>query len=106
MKATILLGTLKETGLSNTAVLAEFLSGYLEKEAVECETIRLAAHAIGRGTSIKEPVKDDFPAIYEKIVASDIVVFATPIWWNSHSSEIQRVIERLDEVFDIINQGK
>jgi len=105
MKAIILLGTLKETGVSNTAVLAQFLSGYLEKEAIECETIKLAEHVISRGTYIKSS-DDDFPSIYQKLLDSDIILFATPIWWNSHSSEIQRVIERLDEVFDIINEGK
>jgi hypothetical protein len=32
MKATILLGTLKKTGLSNTETLCEFLSGRMERE--------------------------------------------------------------------------
>jgi len=105
MKAAILLGTLKEKGISNTAVLAEFAVSYLKKENIDCEIVRLAEHDISRGTYI-EAAPDDFPSIYEKIVQSDIILFATPIWWNSHSSEIQRIIERLDEVYDIINEGK
>lgn len=106
MKALILLGTLKEKGISNTAVLAEFAAGYLEKEKISCEIIRLAERDILRGTYIQAETKDGFPQIYEKILQSDIIMFATPIWWNSHSSEIQRIIERLDEVYDIINEGK
>jgi len=106
MKALILQGTLKEKGTSNTAALSDFAVGYLEKEGIECEIIKLAEHSIGRGSYIQSDPEDDFPAIYEKILQSDILLFATPIWWNSHSSEIQRVIERLDEVYDIINQGK
>jgi multimeric flavodoxin WrbA len=106
MKAILLLATLKEKGPSNTAVLSEFAVGYLEKQGIECEIIRLAGHTIVPGTYIKMDTPDDFPALYEKILGSDIVLFATPIWWNSHSSLLQRVIERLDEVFDIINQGK
>jgi multimeric flavodoxin WrbA len=45
---------------------------------------------------------DAWPGILEKVLASDIVVFATPIWWGGHSSETQRVIERLDEIHDDI----
>ncbi|MCO6149429.1 flavodoxin family protein [Flavobacterium sp. NRK1] len=106
MKAVILLGTLKEKGISNTQTLTEFAVSYLEKSNISCEVIKLAEHKIIRGTYIQAEVPDDFPAIYEKIRAADILIFATPIWWNNHSSEIQRVIERLDEVFDIINEGK
>ena len=106
MKALILLATLKEKGPSNTAVLSEFATGYLEKEGIECETIRLAEHSIIPGTYIKMDTPDDFPVIFKKILATDILLFATPIWWNNHSSLLQRVIERLDEVFDIINKGK
>lgn len=106
MKALVLLASLKEKGPSNTAVLSEFVMEYLEKEGIECETIRLAQHTIVPGTYIKMDTRDDFPEIYERILASDIILFATPIWWNSHSSILQRVIERLDEVFDIINKGK
>lgn len=106
MKAIILVGTLKEKGVSNTAVLAEFAASYLEKESIDCEIIRLARLNISRGTYIEATIKDDFPSVYDKIIKSDIVIFATPIWWNSHSSEIQRVIERLDQVYDTIRAGK
>lgn len=105
-KAILLLGTLKDKGVSNTAALTDFVAGYLEKEKISCEIITLARHTINRGTYIESDPSDDFPAIYDKITKADMIFFATPIWWNSHSSEIQRVIERLDEVFDIINQGK
>jgi multimeric flavodoxin WrbA len=106
MKALILLGTLKNKGISNTSVLADFAISYLKKNNIECEVIRLVDHHIIPGTYIKSDEKDDFPAIYEKIKTADILFFATPIWWNNHSSEIQRVIERLDEVYDNILAGK
>ena len=105
MKAIILLATLKEKGISNTQVLAEFAIGYLQKQNIECEVIRLAEHTIANGTYTDMGVGDDWPGIYKKVVAADIILFATPIWWNSHSSELQRAIERLDEVYDIINAG-
>jgi len=49
---------------------------------------------------------DAWPGILKKVLGSDIVVFATPIWWGGQSSEIQRVIERLDEIHDDISAGK
>lgn len=106
MKALILLATLKDKGISNTAVLCDFAISYLKKQKIECEIIRLAQYNIISGTYITVGTPDDFPGIYEKMLEADILFFATPIWWNNHSSELQRIIERLDEVYDIINDGK
>ena len=49
---------------------------------------------------------DEWPQILETILSSDIVIFSMPIWWGSHSSEMQKVIERLDEVHDGILRGE
>src|ERR1700749_1835036 len=49
---------------------------------------------------------DAWPAIQKKLEGSDIILFATPIWWNCHSSEMQKVVERLDNIHDEILQGK
>ena len=106
MKAVILLATLKNKGLSNTETLTEFFCGFLSKQKIEFEIIRLANHKILPGTYIHLEQEDDWPAIYGKILKAEILIFATPIWWNNHSSELQRCIERLDEVFDIINSGE
>jgi multimeric flavodoxin WrbA len=106
MKAIILLGTLKNKGRSNTETLAEFLGGYLTKQNIEFEVVKLANHTIVPGTFIHMETKDDWPDIYNKILDAEIVLFATPIWWNNHSSELQRCIERLDEVYDIILSGE
>jgi multimeric flavodoxin WrbA len=106
MKALILLATLKEKGASNTAALTEFSISYFKKEGIECEVVRLAEHNILPGSYIKLATPDDFPAIYQKMLEADILLFATPIWWNSHSSELQRMIERLDEVYDIVESDK
>jgi multimeric flavodoxin WrbA len=39
---------------------------------------------------------DQWPGIREKVLASDILVFATPTWMGHMSSVAQRVLERLD----------
>jgi multimeric flavodoxin WrbA len=106
MKATILLGTLKTEGLSNTETLSDFLTQYLEQEGVSCETVKLVAYKILPGTSLDMGGDDAWPSIMKRIQQTDILIFATPIWWSNHSSEIQKAIERLDEVNDQISEGK
>ena len=106
MKAVVLLATLKKEGLSNTEVLSEFLAEQLKKKEVECEIIKLVNYTILPGTYDNMGKGDEWPAILTKIVASDIVIFATPIWWSTQSSEMQKVIERLDKVHDGILAGE
>jgi multimeric flavodoxin WrbA len=105
LKALLLVGTLKATPeLSHTYVLSEFLVKQLEKFETECEIVRLVDYNVKAGVYTKIDA-DDWPMIYEKIILSDIIIFATPVWWGIHSSEIQKVIERLDEVHDEIMEN-
>ena len=106
MKALILLGTLKAKGRSNTETLVQFLGEYLKEQEIDFEIVKLAGHHIVPGTYTHMDIKDDWPAIYQKILEAKIILFATPLWWNSHSSELQRAIERLDEVYDKILAGE
>lgn len=106
MKAVILLGTLKREGQSNTQVLSEFLAERLKLKKVGCEIIRTVDHNILAGTCSDMGADDEWPEILKKILDADIIIFATPVWWGGHSSEIQRVIERLDEIHDEILAGK
>lgn len=106
MKATILLGTLKKEGLSNTATLSEFLCDRLERKDVACETIRLVDHEILAGTESDMGDGDEWPAILQTLTQSDLIIIATPIWWSNQSSLIQRVIERLDALHDMVMEGK
>ena len=106
MKAVILLGTLKSTGLSNTETLSEFLMNKLRLRSIECELIKLVDFNILSGTYTRLGDRDDWPALLDKVLSADIVLFATPIWWGNHSSEIQRIIERLDHLHDEILDGK
>jgi multimeric flavodoxin WrbA len=106
MHATILLGTLKSTGLSNTETLCDFLAGRMERSGLTCEIIKLVDHRILPGTYSDMGPGDEWPGILERLLASDIVILATPVWWSSQSSLIQRVIERLDELHDRIMAGE
>lgn len=107
MKAIILCGTLHKEGHSNTVTLSQFFARYLAEQQVEYEIVRLAAHHIATGTySDMDDTEDAWPQLLQSILQADIVIFATPIWWGSHSSEIQRVIERLDALHDKLMKGE
>ena len=106
MKAVILQGSLKKEGLSNTQVLSEFLAGFLQKQQIETTIIKLAGYNILPGTYSNMGPGDDWPEILKRLQLADIIIFATPIWWNNQSSLIQKVIERLDELHDEILAGK
>jgi multimeric flavodoxin WrbA len=47
---------------------------------------------------------DEWPGILKKVLAADIIVFATPVWWGIQSSLLQRVIERLDELHEELRE--
>lgn len=109
LRAIILLGSLKSASeTSNTLLLSQFMIKHLSGFDTECEIVRLADHSIKPGTYTHvDSGDDDWPAILEKILDSDIIIFATPVWWGIQSSLIQRVIERLDELHDeIMASGK
>jgi multimeric flavodoxin WrbA len=106
MKAIILLGTLKKDGLSNTATLCEFLTDRMQREDIECETINLVDYEIPPGTMSDMGSGDEWPGILGRILDSDIIIFATPIWWSNQSSLVQRAIERLDELHDKVMNGE
>ena len=108
LRAIFLLGTLKKKQvLSHTQVLCEVVADVFKKqEGVKSEIVRLRDYDIQPGTKT-EIDDDDWPKIVKKMMASDIIIFATPIWWGIQSSLIQRVIERLDELNDeLLETGK
>jgi multimeric flavodoxin WrbA len=107
LKALFLVATLKPNSeISNTLTLTEFLAKHLESYETEIKIIRLADFDIRPGT-YTNVASDDWLQIFEQIMAADIIIFATPVWWDNHSSLIQQVIERLDEIHDeIMDSGK
>lgn len=106
MKAVILLATLKKEGHSNTLTLSEFLGDKMSGAGIDVEIVRLVKMHMPPGTYTDMGEKDEWPGVLDKILAADIVIFATPIWWNNMSSLMQRVVERLDELHDQIMKGK
>lgn len=106
MDAIILLGTLKKSGLSHTETLCEFLVDRMRRAGIRCEIVKLVEYAIPPGTCSNMGAGDEWPTLLERLLRCRIVVFATPVWWDSPSSLIQRVIERLDELHDKVLAGE
>jgi multimeric flavodoxin WrbA len=81
---------------SNTDLLADEVVAALEARGATVERIRAVDHDIKPGVSSDEGVGDGWPAIRDRIVASPILVIATPTWLGHPSSVAQRVLERMD----------
>jgi multimeric flavodoxin WrbA len=81
---------------SSSQLIAEHLQAELHKHGVTSETIRIIDHDIKPGVEKDMGDGDEWPAIRDKVLAADILVFATPTWMGQTSSVGQRVLERLD----------
>ncbi len=85
--------------VSNTRGLAERSIGILETSGVGVEVIRAVDHEIATGVypDMTEHgwERDEWPSIFEKVLAADILVLCSPIWLGEKSSVCTRVIERL-----------
>jgi multimeric flavodoxin WrbA len=85
--------------VSNTSGLAGLAVAIMERNGVSVEVIRAVDHQIATGVypDMTEHGwdRDDWPAIFEKVIAADILVVLSPIWLGEKSSVCTQVIERL-----------
>jgi multimeric flavodoxin WrbA len=97
MRALVLSCTLKPSPEpSNTEALARVLTSELDKHGVTSELIRLVDLNIKPGVKTDQGPGDDWPTIHKKILASDILIIATPTWLGQASSVTARALERMD----------
>lgn len=84
---------------SHTQLLIDVSASIMEKQDVSVEKIRAVDHDIAQGVypDMTEHgwENDEWPEIYKKVEAADILVLAGPIWLGDNSSEMKKVIERL-----------
>jgi multimeric flavodoxin WrbA len=111
LKAIFLLATLKHKRgggeFSHTETLSELVIECLRQHEVRSEIVRLVDYDIKPGIKSNMGKGDEWPTILKKVLAADIIVFATPIWWGNQSSLMQRVIERLDELHnELLDTGR
>lgn len=97
LKALALNCTLKVDAQSSTDRMITVLSEAFARREVEVtETLRIADYHVLPGVTSNEGADDDWPALREKILAHDVLIFGTPIWLGQASSIAKRVLERMD----------
>ena len=89
--------TLKAEGESSTdAMIGVLADAFVKHDVTLTETIRISAHDVKTGVSSDEGDGDAWPAIREKLLAADILIFGTPIWMGQMGSVAKKVLERMD----------
>jgi multimeric flavodoxin WrbA len=101
LRAVIFNGTLKRSPEpSHTDGLLGIVRSTLEGVGTRVDEVRVVDHEIPAGVwpdmSEHGYQRDDFPAIYRKLVLpADIVILAGPIWLGDQSSQTRKIVERL-----------
>ncbi|QHN42642.1 flavodoxin family protein [Candidatus Mycosynbacter amalyticus] len=100
LKALFFNGTLKRSPeVSNTEGLLRASVNLMQKLGASAEIIRTIDHDIATGVQpdMREHgwKTDEWPQLFEKVKAADIVVVCGPIWLGDNSSQTKKLIERL-----------
>jgi multimeric flavodoxin WrbA len=108
LKAVFFNGTLKKSPeVSNTEGLIRISQRLMEKQGVQTEVIRQIDHDIATGVwpDMREHGwdSDEWPEIYKKVMAADILVVCGPIWLGDNSSQTKKIIERLYACSSLLN---
>ena len=97
LTAVILNCTLKKSpAVSNTEALIDKVVALMAPLGVESEIVRVVDFNVPFGVASDLGDGDEWPLIYEKLKAADIVIIGTPIWFGVRSAVAQLAIERLD----------
>ena len=84
---------------SHTRELIDVSAAIMEENNVDVEIVRPVDLALAPGVygDMTEHgfEKDDWPALYQKVLDANILVLGSPIWLGEKSSVCQQVIERL-----------
>jgi multimeric flavodoxin WrbA len=85
--------------ISHTQALADLSISIMERNGVSVDVVRAVDRDIATGVwpDMTEHgwERDEWPPIFEQVIAADILVLTTPIWLGEKSSVCTRVIERL-----------
>jgi multimeric flavodoxin WrbA len=112
MKAMFFNGTLTKSDTpSHTDFLIDISRAIMHKHGIETEVIRTINHDIATGVypDMREHgwETDEWPELFKRVMAADILVLAGPIWLGDNSSMTKKIIERLYACSSILNdQGQ
>lgn len=81
---------------SSTDRMLRLVLDAMREHGVGGEIVRLVDHDVKPGVTSDEGAGDAWPALRERVLAADILIFGTPIWLGQPSSVCKRVLERMD----------
>ena len=92
---------------SNTEGLMRISEAIMERNGVEVDFVRAVDHDLAPGVwpDMREhgAATDEWPELYERVHAADILVVGSPIWLGEKSSVCNRLIERLYACSSLLN---
>jgi multimeric flavodoxin WrbA len=95
--------------VSNTQGLADQSIAIMRRLGVAVEVIRAIDHEIATGVypdmTEHGAERDEWPGIFDTVMAADVLVLLSPIWLGEKSSVCTRVIERLYGNSHLLNEA-
>ena len=95
--------------VSHTEGLARISMEIMRRNGVTVELVRAADHEIPAGVYPDMTAfgfdRDEWPAIFERVMASDILVLCSSIWLGEKSSICTKIVERLYGNSHILNEA-
>jgi multimeric flavodoxin WrbA len=94
---------------SRTQGLIDRIRSIMERHGVAVDELRAVDHDIATGvwpdmTEHGWP-SDEWPAIYQQVLAADVLVLCGPNWLGDNSSVTKRVVERLYACSSLLNDA-
>jgi multimeric flavodoxin WrbA len=94
---------------SHTQGLIDLSAHIMDTQGVNVEQLRAIDHDIATGVwpDMTEHgwESDEWPALYQRVLAADILVIAGPIWLGDNSSVTKKIIERLYACSSLLNRA-
>ena len=99
----------KSPDTSHTQTLMDRSIAVMEAQGVTVDRMRAVDHDIPPGVwpDMREHgwAHDEWPALFERVMAADILVLGTPIWLGEKSSICTRIVERLYGNSSLLNDA-
>ncbi|KJY82747.1 FMN reductase [Vibrio galatheae] len=94
MKTLILFSSANKHG--NTAKAVEKIKANHSIEVIDIDTLTITPYRYGN-----DYPSDDFYSLVEKMLSSDNLVFASPIYWYSVTAPMKALIDRMTELLEV-----
>ena len=94
MKTLVLFSSANHQG--NTAQVIERVSQHIDMEIINIDQLFITAYNYEN-----QYPNDDFYPLVEKILQTDNVIFASPIYWHAPTAAMKAFIDRITELTDV-----